>query len=288
MRHHYVPEFLLNAWASITHDGRVEVFRLDLPNLCSNRHAPKHTGYEHDLYAFSKPIVAGAPKHAVETNFLRHVDNLAAIVRKKLDEKGLKALNQRDRSDWVRFLMSLRIRQPRIVVSLRNESAEHLRKTLMDQPEQYEELAQSGEPPTLEDWTEQHFPGLIENFGLSFFHELVDNPDIGNRIFRMKWWLWDFSKEPHDLLLADHPCIFTTRIDDPDLVVVLPISPKKAFMATQSERVAAIMRRQDPNHLLLRINESSLSQAVIRIYASNTRSERFIRNRLSRRHGHQS
>jgi hypothetical protein len=260
------------------------VFRLDLPKLCSDRHRPKHTGYEHDLYAFSEPIVAGVPKHAVETLFLKHVDNLAAIVRKKLDEKGLRSLSQRDRSDWVRFLMSLRIRQPRIVLSLRNESADHLRKTLMDQPEQYEELAQLGEPPTLIDWAEQHFPGLIENFGLSFFHELVDNPDIGNRIFKMKWWIWDFSNQSHDLLLSDHPCIFTSQIDDPDLIVTLPITPKKAFMATQSERVASIMRRQDPKFLLMRMNESSLSQAVVRIYARNAASERFIRNRLSRRY----
>ena len=118
---------------------------------------------------------------------------------------------------------------------------------------------------------------------MSFFHELVDNPDIGNSIFRMKWWLWDFSGVKHDLLLADHPLIFTTAIDDPNLVIALPISPKKAFMATQSDHVAAVMRQQDPKYLALRLNESSLGQARVRIYACDTSPERFIRNRLSTR-----
>jgi hypothetical protein len=51
MRHHYVPEFLLRSWSETTADKKVEVFRLDLNDLPSNRHVPKYTGYEHDLYA---------------------------------------------------------------------------------------------------------------------------------------------------------------------------------------------------------------------------------------------
>lgn len=54
-------------------------------------------------------------------------------------------------------------------------------------------------------------------------------------------------------------------------------------MATQSERVAKIMRRQDPKHLAMRINESSLFQARSRIYARDASVERFIRNRLAKK-----
>ena len=163
------------------------------------------------------------------------------------------------------------------------ESNEQLRESLEAQPEQYEEFASLGHPTTLVGWTEKIFPGLIENFGLTFFHKLVDNPDIGDKILRMKWWIWDFSSVPFDLLLADHPCIFTTGIDDPNLVIALPITPKKAFMATQSEHVANIMRLQHPRDLATRLNESSLNQAQVRIYARDRSPERFLRNRLQRR-----
>jgi hypothetical protein len=171
------------------------------------------------------------------------------------------------------------------VLQLRYETSTYLRKTLADDPEQYESLRQDGIPMTLAEWTEQKYPGLIDDFGLSFFHKLIDDSRVGTMILRMRWWLWDFSRVRRDLLLADHPCIFTAGIDDSNLIIALPISPKKAFMATGSDHVAAIMRRQEPKHLAVRLNESSLYQARARIYARNTDAELFIRNRLWKRRG---
>jgi hypothetical protein len=216
------------------HDGKLEVFRLDIDGLPSKRHTPKHTGFEEDLYALTRPVVAGMTKHAVEVQFLRHVDNLAARVRRKIDERALNALSMTEHADWVRFLMSLRIRQPDIVKQLKLESEDHLRTSLAAHPEEYAAIASQSTPPSLTEWTEERFPGLIENFGMSFFNKLVENQGVGNKILRMNWAVYDFGSTKRDLLLADHPCIFTAGIDDPKVVVALPISPKKAFMAIQA------------------------------------------------------
>lgn len=282
MDHHYVPQFLLRGWAESSNDGRVEVFRLDLNHVPSSRKSPKSTGYEPDLYALSRDVVAGMDKQAIEKQFLRHVDNQGALVLQKLLDSGLHSLTSDDRICWARFLMSLRIRQPEIVRMLRDEAAHHLRDALSKQPEQYEELVELKDPPTLIDWTEKHYPGLIENVGLSFFHELVDNPTVGQKILQMRWWLWDFSNAPYELLLADHPCIFTAGIDDASLVICVPISPKKAFMTTQSQGVVDLMRQQQPKELAKRINEFSLTQARVRVYARDDSPARFIRNRRCR------
>jgi hypothetical protein len=283
LRHHYVPQFLLRVWAEATPDGKVEVFRLDLPALRSPRRSPKHTGYEDDLYALSRPVVAGMEQQAVEKHILRDVDDLAARVRRKLAEHGLRSLSPTERMDWVRFLVSLRLRQPSVVQKLRIDSAEHLRRTLAVQPEQYEAIAQFDDAPTLDEWTEQRYPGLIENFGLSIFANIIGDYDVGNLMLRMKWWLWDFSNAKHDLLLADHPCIFTSGLDDEALVIALPISPTKAFMATRSDASAEALRRQRPQHLAMRLNESSLAQARTRVYGRDASASRFIRNRLALR-----
>ena len=173
MRHHFVPQFLLRAWASGSLDGKVEDIRLDLSGFPSSRRAPKSTGYKDDLYALSKPVVGGMEKQAIEKIFFMQVDNLAARAHQKLVEHGLRSLTTAERSDWVRFLMSLRVRQPDIVQKLKTDSSQHLAKTLGQQPEEYDEIAQRDDAPTLAEWTEQQFPGLIENFGLSFFHEIA-------------------------------------------------------------------------------------------------------------------
>jgi len=262
------------------HDGKLEVFRLDL-NLISNRHPTKSIGHETDLYALSKTVVASMDKQAIEKQFLQRVDSYAACVRDKLlKNQGLHNLTPEDRENWARFLMSLRLRHPSIVKMLKTKSDVHLRETLAKQPENYEELSGLEDPPTLEEWSEKNFPGLIENFGLSIFQELVDNPNIGNKILRMKWWILDFADVPFELLLSDNPCIFTFDMDDPNCVLALPISPKKAFMATNSEDVAKLMRLQKPRDLATCINESSLDQAQTRIYARDRSPERFLRNRL--------
>lgn len=283
MDHHYVPQFLLREWARNAPDGKLEVFRLDLKHVPSSRKTPKFTGYEPDLYALTRDVVAGMDRHAVEKQFLRHVDNLGALALQKLLSSGLHSLTLDDRICWARFLMSLRVRQPEIVDMLRSQAERYLRNAFAEQPDQYEELVGIEEPPTLVEWTEKFYPGLIENIGLSFFHELVDNPVVGEKLLRMKWWLWDFSTAPNELLLADHPCIFTSGIDEPNLVVALPISPNRVFMATQSEEMANVMRRQQPKELARRINEFSLAQARIRVYARDDTAARFIRNRRYQR-----
>lgn len=248
MKHHYVPQFLLRAWAEATPDKKIETFRLDLKHVPSSRHAPEYTAYEKNLYALTLDVVAGMEQQAVETRLLRHIDTRASEVLRKLTNTGFAGLTMDDRMDWVRFLMSLRLRQPTIIQQLRTESSEYLERSLMETPK-YENLAEVNDPPTMLDWTNKNYPGLIDNVGMSFFHGLVSNKEVGMKLLKMKWWLWDFQYAKSELLLSDHPCIFSKNIDDPDLIVALPIGPRKAFMATRSEQIASIMRKQRPNDL---------------------------------------
>jgi len=284
MRHHYVPQFLLSPWAENNVDGKLEVFRFDLRNLSSSRHTPKFTGFEPDLYALTEDVVAGMERNAIEKILLMHIDNRGSNARSKLESHGLNSLTNEERVDWARFLMSLRIRQPEMVHQLILESKEHLRQSLNQNPEEYDELNNDGELETLEEWTENQYPGLIDNFGLSFFHELIDNPTYGNKILRMKWWMCDFNEVRHDLLLSDHPCIFTHGINDPNCVIALPISPKKAFMTTQNDNLANRLRQMPPRDLVQNLNEFSLRQASVRIFACNqSPAMRFIENRMRMR-----
>lgn len=222
-------------------------------------------------------------QHAVEKGFLRDVDHAAARVHQKLLRSDFKELTNEDRNDWARFLMCLRVRQPKVVEMLRREATETLRKQLANQPEQYDELAGEGDPPTLTEWVDAHFPGLIENIGISYFSGLVDNEAVGTKILRLGWHLRTFRQEDRNLIIGDHPCIFTRGMDDPDLVIALPISPTRAFFAIRSERALDRIRRHSSRDLVTAINESTVAQARVRVYATDSSSKRFIENRLARR-----
>lgn len=276
MDHHYVPQFLLQPWSVGSADGRLETFRLDLPNLPSKRLTTRATGFEPDLYALSKPVVAGMEQQAIEKNLLRIVDNSGAIARRKLDLEGLHSLTDQQRIDWVRFLMSLRVRRPQIVEKLKREGAEMLRKHLAADPSEYENMRKESDEPTLEEWAEARFPGVVENIGLSMFSKFVVNPKIGNKILNnSRWSIFDFSQSGHEFLLADDPLIFIGDIDQPSLIMALPITPTKLFMITRRE-----VNRLDQKTFIELINGQSVLNARVRLYARDAKPRRFILNRM--------
>jgi hypothetical protein len=169
--------------------GKIEVFRLDISGIPSNRLRPKYTGFENDLWSLTKDMVAGLEKRAIEQHLFGDIDNRGARVLQRMLNNGLKLLTMEDRMDWVTFIMSLRLRQPNIIRDLKQDAESEFKRHLASQPEQYEELVENGDSSSLEQWAEQHYPGLIENVGLSFLADFVGDEVVRRKIFEMKWWL---------------------------------------------------------------------------------------------------
>ena len=283
MKHHFIPQFLLKAWASTTEDKKLEVFRLDLPHFPSSRRTPEYTGYEENLYTLTEPVVADVRQQSAETDFLQCVDSDGARVLHKLNTTGFTDLRPQDQVIWAYFIESLLFRTPDAISWLRDMARNILEASLNENPEEYDTIAETCDPHTLADFVEENFPGYIENFGIMSLGKLVCDQERVDKILRMRWWLLDFSGQKSHLLLADRPCIFTTNIDDPDLIIALPIGPWKAFMATKTDEVANTIGQRRRQDLLMKINESSLSQAKQRVYARDASPRRFIFNRLADR-----
>lgn len=281
MKHHHVPQFLLKSWASEV-DGKIEVFRLDLAHCPSSRHTPEYTGYEPDLYAITEPPVDGIEPHALEVDHFQNVDDWAARVLQKMEIMGLKDLTEEDHCIWLYFIMLFPWRNPDAISILDIEGPKYLTASLDERPEEYQELAEASDPATLSEWTDINLPGYISNFGKLHLPMLAKHPDLLKNVTSMLWWLYDFSDQDSHLMLADRPCIFTPKLGDRDLLIVLPIGPRRAFMATKSEGIAKTLRQIRPKDLLGGINEMSLKRAKKYIWALDDSPRRFILNR--RRH----
>lgn len=280
MRHHFVPEFMQRPWVNEDGDKKLEIFRLDLHELRSDRHAPKYAGVEKNLYALSRNIVAGMEKHANEDQFLKQVDSRAAIVRRKFARGELLKISNEERNDWALFLMSLRVRQPKIVNELKNDETSALFQEHLDKdPDHYENLKGESDPASMSEWVEQQYPGIIDNFGISIFSKIVDNKRVGNLLIQMNWLIVDISDAKHKFLLGDNPLILTHAITNPNLIVALPISPTKVFFAAPSREIIMKITNSDINQLVLRVNESSVNQSVNNIYSQDTQHWKFIQNR---------
>lgn len=277
MRNHYVPQFLQRPWTS-GHDGALQVYHVTETGVHSTRKTPKSTGYKDDMLALTKDVIGNRNKHDIETVVFQKVDNDAALVRAKLHARQLHTLTNDERCAWVRFIMSIRIREPAMVQRLISQSSEELQRSLRED-HKYEQIAGSHDPASLTEWTETNHPGLIENFGLTFYDKLLNDDKIGNKLLRLTWWACDVSSAPNSLLLGDRPCIFFEGIDDPNLSFALPIAPHMVFIATRGELLAKGLNRVPPTALVSRINEATVAQAIQYIYARDDRSLRFVRNR---------
>ena len=279
MRHHFVPQFLMKFWSDTTRDGKLEVFRLDLPLLPSSRMTPKYTGFEQNLYSLTKPKVANVERQDLETQFLMKIDDGGSRALQKMAENYFDTFNSRDCQSWARFIFSLLYRTPDVVSLLHSKASKTLVSSLNERPEEYKVIAETIDPPTLNGFVEKNIPGYVENYGiLSLRNIIVDNDKI-QKLLQMKWYLFDFKMQTNHLLLSDRPCILTASFNDQDLLVVLPLGPKKAFMATRSDQVADFIGRQRPKDLLMYINESSITQSRNRVYACDDTPHHFIRNR---------
>jgi uncharacterized protein DUF4238 len=207
------------------------------------------------------------------------VDHRAARVLHKILASGLKSIALEDRLDWVTFIMSLRLRQPDIIHDLKQDSESELKKSLAAQPEQYEELTTNGDPPSLEEWTEQHFPGLIENVGLSFLADFVGDQVVRRKIFEMNGSFGTFPELTS--------CYFLTiPAFSQSILMILTSSLRCRFRRhgfswrRGAKGLPRYLGNKIGNSFAMRLNESSVRNARVRVYARNSSPRRFILNRM--------
>ncbi len=279
MRNHFVPRFLLTAWTIGNVDKKLVEFRLDLAGVPTARRVPKATGYMDDLLTLSEPFVDGMPQDAIETQLMQRVDSDAAILRVKMLEGA--SLAAAERCDWVRFLNSLRLRQPKFVTekAIPIGTASAL-EVLNRAPEEYKALAQPDDPNTLIEFVRVSRPGLIENFGLKAYPRVIDNPLIGEMLINMTWSVCDVSSANYDLVLGDNPLISVGNLEAAKFVLALPLSPTKLFVACRAAATVHTFAGAKPNELVARMNESSVERASRWVYARTEDPGRFIRNRV--------
>ena len=172
MRNHYVPQFLQRPWTGT--DRKLQVFRRKVGRVEPSRQAPKGNGYMEDMLALTEDRVAGMDRHDIERVVLQSVDNDASKIRDKLVAGRINSLSGEERESWVRFLITLRLRQPNVVSFIREEAQTSLKENLANAPEDYMSLVIQGVLPPAEKLVEMAVPGLIANYGLRLFSGLID------------------------------------------------------------------------------------------------------------------
>lgn len=285
-RHHYVPQFYLNAWC--TPDGQAQGERLyrfqwKRDRFLVERAHPRSSGALDRLYSLDS--VPPNEQQRIEKEFLAEViDAPAGMVLNKMRTAGRgHDLSARERHVWTRFLMAQRIRSPEIVRLLDEQGPSTLREVLAANPEEYEALKEGENPETLLEWLDRAKPGLIEDFGKLLIPSMILDDRAYNRIIQMHWWQMNFGATGISLLSSDHPLVIMPGIDHPGCVLAMPVSPTFAFFACPDNRVATYLTQcYSPRELATWLNMQVIRLAESQVYGVDGSASDLIRQNLAK------
>jgi hypothetical protein len=280
--HHYVPQFLLRQWC--TQDGCLTVYRRPRDQVVTSRRNPKGTGYETNLYSLDQ--VPSAGKHVIEKNFMTPgIDTPASLVAAKILAGGFEKLSSDERSDFSRFILSLRARHPDAVALVKEVGHKALITELERDPEEYDALREPTSPPTLKEMMDKAFPSLELNFGLSLLPRVIADDPTAERLFRMPWWVHDVRQSNTDLLLSDRPCLLEGNAVDGSCVIALPLSPTMILFICNEEGRISRLQSMSATMLVKTINRASVIYAVTRIYGTGSHHLPLVEKYLGKQSG---
>ena len=200
-KHHYVPEFLLRAWAC---GGTLNGYWWDARHraLSCKRLGPKAFCRELDLLLLKRHPEG---RDTLENRFFGGVDTRGARARDRILEAGPRALSEDERCDLVRLLFSLEVRSPDTIESIR-AAVTQLVESMDGDRELLDAMEREGESDAPSDWYAKQLDHTMgDRFLVNVIQHLVDNARIGGKLINARWTLVRLSERNGTLVLSDRP-----------------------------------------------------------------------------------
>jgi hypothetical protein len=236
--------------------------------------SPDGTGWLKDLYKIE--CVGPDLAQHFERVFMQMVDTEAADAMRRFIG-GSMDVPVKERNAWIRFLLSLLFRNPEAVVQLREQVLTLYRESVQRLRDNYEELRPPDFPATLEEFDAKSEPRSGDIAASNFLQQMMNSEEIGNRMVRMRWGRLNLWRSRHTLLTSDRALCLPMHFQTASVAIVLPISPRIAFTASESDLPLQVLAQGDHTELALQINRQVVSQARQYVWALDDGALSFVR-----------
>lgn len=268
--HHHLPQFhfvpwenadhMVMRWGRVAHNGK----------LTHQLKSPRGTAYITNLYA--RKLVHDDQVHAVESNVFGRLEDRAVVARDKILATGLDSLTNDERQTWGIYVNALAFRTPEALQMARNKAPYALDHMVEQLGHLYPALRGNNPEATAKEWLENHRAGELANAGLdAIVMNIVSGGWTVQRILALSWCTVDLSAATSRLLLSDRPLIRDNALQDPRVVLALPISPTTLWMACETEDVIAHLLRMQAQELVSATNSVSCLKAKQFVYGEANR-----------------
>jgi hypothetical protein len=280
-KHHYIPVFYLKKWTGP--DGRLCEFSRPYDRIKARRVHPEGTAYVHGLNR-----LVGLPPHEeqyLEDVFFKIADNYAARALQILLAERPWKFTDKERSGWSRFIISLMLRNPESVQRHRELAGTLFKNALPRIEREYAKARKPTDPLTYLEFAEQHAPNPASRTVALVVQAVIDNEPVGQYINGMRWMVLRDDDPKHLLLTSDRPLLITNGIKHPSGHIVVPISPRHVFVATnnvQTEKyISGIWHSRQA---IPQINDSVACQSRKYVFGCDCTQFEFVSKRLGLKH----
>lgn len=201
-----------------------------------------------------------------------------AVVRDRLLNDGPESLDNDQRCDFARLLLSLEARRPATVQKLR-DGGSYLAEALDSDPEILQAMESEGLSGSPSAYYEEQ-AGPLEDRALSNIQQLVDNPRIGVSLINSHWQVVHLRSRDGTLVLSDRPLVRFFGYDHPKASWFLPLSPKAIFYAANCPQD---FERWTPQKLAKYSNIKSVGQVQKYVFCVDATHNRLLEKHLSSR-----
>lgn len=231
---------------------------------------PDGTGYERNLH--SEPV----------EQWLKRADQRASeTMEGLLDGEDISTLNLDQRSAWSRFVMSLVRRNPEKVASITHVIDAHIQGKLAHLEAIYDEIRSSSDAATFDEYKARRAPIIRDMLKGELLTTMIDSPIVGAAINQMIWGVATLTDLRPSFLTSDRPVVMTNGIKYPTAHIIIPISPRSIFIATNTPlKLRQLQAAIGDGALLRHINDAVAAQAQKFVYFPNDLQLDFVEARL--------
>jgi hypothetical protein len=276
-KHHYIPEFYLKQWAGL--DGRLCEYSRPYKQVVAQMKHPGGTGYERGLYT-----MAHTPAHVADTlenDFFSIADGQAAETLQFMMKYDY-VPSGREKASWTRFMLSLLYRAPEGVArSLSMIRQYYNEDSIKDFSDEYERQKRPFDPETLEEYVKENAPRMASQTTAQHLAEIIQSQRVSDKIISMQWHMGRINGLRHSILTSDRPMVMTNGIAHRESHIVMPLSPERILIATNTDEEANKIKALSENgKIAVLLNERMARQARRFVYGQDSQQLRFVENRL--------
>jgi hypothetical protein len=216
----------------------------------------------------------------LEDNFLKLVDQRAFDALQFILTDRIGEMSAEHRCAWARFIMSMIQRSPGKIAELRKLWKAEYRKPDEKLDLDYQAMRKPTDPKTLAEAIEELSPESVARGQVRLLQTVMDLPGVGTQIVRMHWGVFTIPDVPFNFLTSDRPIVMTNGIGKPEGHVVVPIGPRKLFLAANRKETFSQGVHLPPYDLIREVNAMVVEQAEKFVYGDSDFALNFVEKRL--------